>query len=415
MGITEFRKLKDEFIQQCSVSDLKYCGDRKTKVIVHVDGSFYLYCGYISQNLNADGTAFYPSKVADTACTLLYNTIKKIEKYKDIYEVHIFFDGLRPSSKKKTMELRKLKKGPKKNIIEVTNCMVKILNDHNYIMNNLVIGESEHEMMIHRNPNYPTILLSDDSDLFHISFGYNSVTFNDFIFIASKSLNSLYNVTDIHNTHLNKMPKLAFSLLCFLKGSDFTHNLFTTTMANAIISAYTSKENNFEVKKILNEIQRKLDTFKLKERQINETVRKSKALIYNQFDERPIETIEGIYSTADVCWLIKEFLKILILSKTSFLWNRQKIATKSTTIKADISAQIEALTWSVNYSLIGCKYNRYFDYIEFPSNLNCFSFYYYILEMDFNNIYDKMNTLNLNDIDKQQFICLLKSQRKYGV
>ncbi|UVX94872.1 FEN-1 [Callinectes sapidus nudivirus] len=411
MGIYEFRRTRINFLDSCKYEDL--CAHTKgIDLNLYFDGTFFMFSGLIQQNLNFEGTSYISQKVAETACTIIYNKVTKFAKNKRINEVHIFFDGIRPTSKKKTMALRKMKNSPNKNIPEIINHMIYILNDHNYIITNLVIGESEHEMMIHRDVSHATILISDDSDLFHISYARHSRTFNDFVYINMKADNMIYDIAKIHEKNFRRMPRLVFTLLCSLKGSDFTHNMFTATMMRAILSIYSNNKRNESATKIINDIAKKTDNFRESEIQVEYKLSKMNVVCYNNYEEGAIETISGIYDTSSVCWVIHQLLKLLLVSDMPFTWNRMQKQTieVSDNYIDDISKQIAALTWSVNYSLIGCRYDEYFNVIDFPTNIDYFKFYYYICCIENDDVYDKLKTINLENVDKRMFLKKIKSQ-----
>ncbi|QBB28618.1 hypothetical protein HgNV_013 [Homarus gammarus nudivirus] len=411
MGINDFKRIKQEFIQQTNLNKLRQYTDKRTKVKVYVDGSFYRYTGYISNNLNNEGSAYIPQRVAETAVTLIYNSVSRIEKIKDVIGVYVFFDGIRPTSKTKTSTIRQMRKTPKKNAREVLNCMMKLLNDHNYIINNLVIGESEHEMFLHRDPNYPSILLSDDSDLFHISFQYSSITVNDVIFIVTKSLRTSYDITQM-SKELRNVPKLIFTILCCLKGSDYTHSAFTTTMFLVLLKTYCDRQYMSSTSKaIMNDINDFCDNFKKMENKTNIHVKKVGPMTYNKLDEDDYDTIPGIFTINDVCWCIKQLLLLLGASTSPFVWNNDKYKNVETYAESiqSIKDQLESIVWFVNYSFLGCKYDKYFEPVTFPSSLSHFRLYLFILQVDYDDdIYDKLINTHLENTDKKQFLKTLK-------
>ena len=183
MGIADFREIKDTFIKITPFSIIKNY-TKNTPVDIYFDGSFYLYTGFINDNMNNI------ESIAETACYVINNIVNKIKRFNiNIQDVHIYFDGFKSSSKYKTMNIRRLKQPKHVKIHEVRNRVIEILNDNNFIIHNLIIGEAEHEMFIHRNTMRPSIMMTDDSDIFHIAYNYSSKTFNDFVFIGTKYLN----------------------------------------------------------------------------------------------------------------------------------------------------------------------------------------------------------------------------------
>lgn len=407
MGISDFREIKDTFIKTNPLSTIKEYTNN-TPVDIYVDGSFYIYTGFVSSNLELDDVTFNPQRVAETVCFVICNIITKIKRLKiPIGDVFVFFDGYKSFSKQKTMNIRRQKKKCL-NMTEIKNKTIEIMNENNFIINNLVLGEAEHEMFIHRNTMRPSIMLTDDSDIFHIAYKYNSRTFNDFVFIATKNLNFTCDVNDLKN-NFNNIPKMIFTLLCALKGCDYTYHTFTMTMLKTVFNEYLNP-SNLKIKKIIDNLNEYANKFKVKENNVEMLLSKCNTIVYNDFDEdEEFKVINGVYSIKDICICIKYLLEILLNTKRSFVWN--KLSKYDYPIHKSIYDQLEAITWTVNYSLIGCRYDEYFKNINYPSTLSVFNFYDCILKYEDGDVYDKIKYLNIVDVDRKLFI----NSYKYGI
>ena len=388
MGISEFREVKNNFIPKTSFSKLKDYTNHTTPVNVYIDGSFYTYTGFISQNLSSDGTYYIPNLVAQTVCNSIESSISKIRKLKfEIDNIYVFFDGVKSYSKQQTILKRRQKKQTCANMNKIVNTIIRNFNDLGYIINNLAIGEAEHEMFIYRNTSNPSIFLTDDSDMFHISYGYNSRTFNDYAFLGTKSLNFTCDLYKLKECNFKNMPKLVFTTLCGLKGCDYTYDTFTKSMYITAIKEFINPSNH-DCLLIVEELKNFCKRFKKFEfLTISNIHSHLKPIIYNSLtEEKDYVTISGIYTINDVCFVIKLLLKLLICSSYKFQWNK----TQHTFCKDDgILAQIQTLTWTVNYSLIGCRYNKYFENISYPQKLDIFTFYATLLSFKNDIVFDK--------------------------
>ncbi|UOT91777.1 FEN-1 [Aratus pisonii nudivirus] len=403
MGISEFREIKKEFIEMDPLTDLKILTSN-TPVDIYIDGSFYLYTGLIDKNLNSDGVTYNCEMAADTVCVLIYNIINKIKKLKIIIgDVYVFFDGVKPKSKQKTMQIRNDKKQNKDELFKIKNLIIKMFNDQKYVMCNLVLGEAEHDMFTFRNTIRPSIMLTDDSDVFHIAYNYNSRTFNDYTFIATKHLNFTCNLQNLVKK-LNNVPKLIFVLLCALKGSDFTCHTFTTSMFKVILSEFKNPSCG-RTRKIIENL-KDLANYQDKELKISNELGKLNSVVYNHLDEESeYVTIDGIYQMDVVCLCIKGLLKILIETEYKFNWNQKCVQIDNETYHYEtIFDQLKAITWTVNYSLIGSRYSNYFSNINFPTDLDKYKFYFFILEYEGGDVYSKLTQTKFMNVDRTLFL-----------
>lgn len=375
MGISDFRKIREIFIPESSLTALDQFVAKPVKVNVYVDGSFYIYLGCSTFNMNQDSKSYSSRKVAESAATIIYNNVCKIKKIRDVANVIVFFDGKRPRPKLKTSKKRIASKSIQLNVCESIYHLCKILNSHNYIIYNLTIGESEHEIVIHRDVSLPSIILTDDSDIFHIAYDYEDMTCNDYIFVCSKNLATTYDLYSLPK--IMKMPKMLFSLLCILRGCDFTKSTFTTTMMMAIIQEY----KNGSCSDLIRELEQRCKRFNVEEKEIAYTIRKSDSIVYNNIisEEVEMEQINGIYKADDVVFIMKLLLKMLLQSKMKFRWNVEDKQSLISCRKFNIQTHLDCIVWSLNYGLIGSRYVDYNKKLEPPNVVDFFLFYYWIL------------------------------------
>ena len=445
MGIPSFYKLlKDLSIPQTTLDYLSKISECKP-INIYIDLPIILFSGCISENKkNISNTTYDESLVAETAFKILHLNILNAKKKFKINKIICYTDGIRPSMKIYTSTHRKSVSNSKSfNTQKALKYLCDLINSNltSVELRNLIIGESESECFNRRDVNFPSLILTDDSDVFHISYKYTKQTEYDLVFIGTKYFRSLY---DMSNIDFN-MPRLAFLVLLMLKGSDFTEKIFTDTMVLALAKIWMTSNVNTKLRvdicdkyKEINKIAHK---YKNKEIEIQHqnTSDTFKPIILNKVnceyviltDEEScsevldddkstiIKRIPNIYNYSCVSKIVKLFIEILILLKRknthlTFRWNasNNKIRKYYTAIrnnddnnnKNNISnnsnntrAILNALTWAVNYSSIGAFYRYYEDtiYYEYAILHRPFNFYASMLKSDHSIMNESVMTLTI--------------------
>lgn len=411
-----------------NLNDLKFVVCNKP-IDIYIDGSFYLYTGFIPVNLKNENV-YDDYKVANTVFELIENSLMKIKEFNiNIGTVRVYFDGKKPVCKYKTMTQRRKRNIKIQGLQNIRAHLCRMLNDANVELHNLIIGEAEHEMFIHRNASRPSIMLTDDSDLFHIAYGYDSRTVNDIAFMGVKSFNFTCNLEDLYGTFQN-MPKIMFVVLCALKGSDFTCDTITTTMFKAVLFEFRNPSSE-RIKHILDKIYILGKKYKDIEIKVQYKVAKWKASLYNEIefendcndsmypddyndDDAGVsdyERIDDVYEIADVILCIKYMLYILKFTSYKFRWNStSKCEANEPSLiieewyKDAIFNQMQVVHWTVNYSLIGSRYIKYFNEINQPSFMPTFAFYYAILSYKSGCLYKTLENLKLQKMKRFSFM-----------
>nr|WOZ57604.1 FEN-1 [Menippe mercenaria nudivirus] len=410
MGVSDFRKIRDANVEFKSITSIPQMVYRNILTDVCFDGSLYLYSGLIRNNM--DGIDSYDlDKVADTVARKVLTTIDLIQHYKvRVGDVYIYFDGRKPCAKIPTMVARRIGR-PIMDIEYVKVQVSRLLNNYDVKINNLIIGESEHEMFIHRNANRPTILVTDDSDIFHIAYNYDSRTVNDKIFVATKNLHFTCDMSTIYN-NFNKMPKLIFTTLCAMRGCDYTPDLITNTMLNAIISEFKTPTSE-ATSRIISQMNSICDVYKKQEFDIQTKLAKLQPSLYNKVSsvddlvgDGPVvaeyEVMREVYSIEDVVHCMRLIMMLLKCTKNSYRWNSVKIKGDNhseESYKIMCSNVIASIHWTVNYSLIGCRYEDYFKKVSRPGSVEPFVIYYVLL-LASDDIFKTIEKTSLRNIDK---------------
>ncbi|UHB41738.1 FEN-1 [Macrobrachium rosenbergii nudivirus] len=388
MGISDFRKIKDTHIESLSFADCKKQIPPNTNINIHVDGSFYLFSGYTTYNLDTNSNTFIPEYVAETAAAVIYNKIAIFKKLfvKSKVFVYVYFDGKSPFNKHHTSNKRKLKQKNDLKYKECMNLLIEKLNEHNYIIYNLIVGEAEHEMITHRTANNPSFIMTDDTDIFHIAYKLDSITYNDYMFNITKD-NSIY---DIINLDIGNMPKICFSILCHLKGSDYFPTIITVSMFLSIINAFKNYENEpTVVKNIIDDINSSVNETLENERAIE--LRKNTLIHYNNTSTIKYTPIDNLYSSIEIAMFIKKLILIVSLTDLRVTWCKQNIRDVNE-MSDNILNVLNMITWAVNYSYLGASYKNYTNLYTLMSKPNSYTFYAFLLTLESgDDLFNKIN------------------------
>lgn len=400
MGILNFRTVMGHLIKEVKLEQLLLLAPN-TPVNVYFDGSLYMYRGCIPSALNSK--KIYNSRlVAENTHNKILNIIKFFVNSKvEINKVYIYFDGNRPTLKTHTSEKRQnkneievedqIKKVAQINRIQVQNYLAEYINKYTNIeMQNLIVGEGEHEAFIRRDRTIPSIICTDDSDIYHIAYNYIPDNYNDYVFLCSTNL-EFRNLNELYNNI--KIPTLAFRLLLMLKGSDFTRNIFTPTMIQGILKAFQHQSDS-TISSYVDKITTICDKYQKREISCNEINKVNKANILNNincFDISPV-AIANIYTLEHVYTILRYFLLILLNQEiyTKITWNIQRQGYYDSSIN-NLHNELKSLYWAVNYSLIGSGFEEYSNTdFTYTLNFSPFSFFTIILKntyKEYTNIY----------------------------
>ena len=191
-------------------------------VNIYIDGLLYLFCGVVgheSNNITIANTAYY---------TILHHINKIKEAHIDIHKIYFILDGQRPAIKCGTSELRRKRIKLPFDLNESKVELIRLLSRvDKMVIKPLTIGEAEMDAFMSRDVSRPSFILTDDSDLIHIAYGYTPQTSDDHVYILRKKLQLIY---DCAIPPSPEIPSIAFKTLAFSTGSDFTTQLFTKSM-----------------------------------------------------------------------------------------------------------------------------------------------------------------------------------------
>lgn len=250
MGIQHANKLITECLlgskalcKQSIIRTLIYQSNEKPINVV-IDGSLFIFSGCIEENkiytyndesMHTD-TRFCEDRIAKTVYLSLRTLINKFDSMFRVNKYIFYVDGLKPALKKHTMTTRKIKSlfSPKLAIVKLSKLLHK--NMPNVEVVRLLRGEAEHEFFRCRDTTRANILVTEDTDLYHIAYGYTKQSVYDNCYMYKRKQDDYLDLY-LFKSLLN-MPKLLFSILLFMKGSDFTEPLLTDTMVKCMLSLY---------------------------------------------------------------------------------------------------------------------------------------------------------------------------------
>ena len=403
MGIADFKKLRTNFLEPTSALELKEQLRNYKCINVFVDGSLYLFSGFTKNNQNPDGKSYHSEYVAETAAGVVYNKISHIRKYiHPKVNVIIYIDGTRPRNKEATSQIRKSKQKIEMNIQNCLFLFLQKLHQHNYILYNLILGEAEHEMVIRRSASIPSLFMTDDTDIFHITYGMPRGSSQDLLYTFRKDTL----VYDLSTMDFGNMPKVCFTLLCHLRGSDFAPSVFTVSMVSAVIQAFKDyKTLDPLLKMLIDQVHSAVK--ESEELATYEKIQENPLLVYNNISNKENKPITPIYTTLDIGLLIKKLLFIAISSQEPrTCWPRKGGAYFCTHI--NLQNILNSITWAVNYSFIGAAFKDFFVNSHTPEKVDPYTFYNFIITLEEDvPIHDTLNSLPMCDItlDKFKKIC----------
>lgn len=402
MGIVQLNKLIRSYFKDIE------CELPTTKYNISFDGSLFLFSGCVSEALQSSNNSFSTSPnirydeeiIVQIALKNVSDFILKFPNYNNVY---FFVDGLKPANKGYTSGQRTI------NIAFDPHSAMNMLLDEIRLKLPFVkickfsIGESEHEFFLKRDRNIPNILLTNDTDLFHISFDYLKGSDSDIVYYIQKNTTSVISErrSDYHQPYfvrekskhltcfrLDKLnfvkyglPKIIFTIISFLKGSDYTPSLISSTMAESLIAIFLrfnrSGIDNDVITIILNKILEKCRSFHNFEMAYMTRLNEENMLHNYSNDPNSLhieninnkldcgESFDEIYKKSEVEDILTLLILLLVKIKQdsvgSFVWCRNSAITGLNVddVVFKKNNYMNLLTWSVNYSLLGSKFSKY--------------------------------------------------------
>ncbi|CAD6222446.1 GSCOCT00014060001.2-RA-CDS [Cotesia congregata] len=220
MGIYNINRVCKDLLEKASIKIPK---DLDCKI--YVDGLVVWYCGHLSEQLN--------KRVATKKLTTVLNQLEFEFKF-NVKRIKIYFDGTPPAYKKNSQNYR-----PRLARAIESWGRELMFNDKRIQVVRLQHGEAESECFFQRNGKLASIIITNDTDIYHIVYRYQRLTVNDNVYFYIIDKKELFDAS-LFETILNKN---AFKLLIFLRGSDYNDPLFTPQMVKSILDLINSKKN----------------------------------------------------------------------------------------------------------------------------------------------------------------------------
>lgn len=250
MGINNGISIFTKIIPECYPQ-------RGRKYGIVFDGNIYLYSGLTNLNNNISENNITCSRNAYSKITSNISYLQQV--LGDDITIKIYFDGKAPVLKMPTQVKRRenFKHNCNMNIVKLE--LIKLLEntDHNgkpaYIVINDAIGEGESNMFFERDVTKPTILVTQDSDIFNIILNYKPQNESDQVYIYLPNKKTFYDI----NAYELLLKPCALKLLAILSGSDFNDSILTQSMINKILEVASTAyyDGNFPDEITINNIE----------------------------------------------------------------------------------------------------------------------------------------------------------------
>lgn len=215
MGLHYAFHLVDQCTKTVSISDLP---KRFTLVF---DGLLFIYS---TQNEACE------LEMADKVVLVIMEHIQLLHRHAPFSNFTTVFllDGKSPHAKKHTQSKRNY---PNKNIEMVKARLADILPIRGVQVLQLAAGEAECEAL-HQRPSGPIVIVTNDSDMFHLGYRYDMRNPNDKVFYAKRKFETIY---DFSQPTIN-VDKTVFKILLFCCGTDFSASIITRSMFGDIMA-----------------------------------------------------------------------------------------------------------------------------------------------------------------------------------
>lgn len=137
-------------------------------------------------------------------------------------------DGQSPYAKKHTQSKRTYNKS--KNMEVVKQRVLSILPNRGVRVVQLDVGEAEAEALHQRQG--PVVIVTNDSDMFHLGYRYDRRNESDRVFYAKRRFETIYDFSQ----PLFRLDRTLFKILLICCGTDFSSSIITRTMFEDIMA-----------------------------------------------------------------------------------------------------------------------------------------------------------------------------------
>jgi hypothetical protein len=152
-------------------------------------------------------------------------------------KVVVMFDGVTPPLKQRTQSKRVPLPVDRKTLTDKISSTFKAncVCARSQICE-LQSGEAECEAYFLRNlfrgHARATLIMTEDTDVFHLLYDYPKVHESDKIFVGMKHLNKIYDFSE----NVFSVPRILVKFLCALSGTDFTSHVISKSMLSNIVN-----------------------------------------------------------------------------------------------------------------------------------------------------------------------------------
>lgn len=218
MGVLRFSRIFKPFTSDYTLTHL----DDSVIYNVVVDGTLVLFKGL------ADRTQAHDEFNISRDAKQYLDSIIRSFNFR-IGSVKVYIDGISPTMKTRTSKNRIRVFDVKK----ATGYFVDLCKTSGMEVIELMYGESEMQMLLERDPNTPTVAITNDSDVYTLCYGKK--------WKHPVYLHNRYNFINLTSFSIEDMHRNIFVSLILLTGTDYTQSLFTESMSLAIIKCYENR------------------------------------------------------------------------------------------------------------------------------------------------------------------------------
>lgn len=368
MGILNANNVLAEYLTNAEINlkDL----DKTQNYDVAFDGSLLLFTGCTKSNLDIasdyDKTEAIATSATHTVRSIYYH-LKSLGI--PIFSMKLYFDGQRPSLKRITSQNRQTKSinFDRKAALSKFSTIASQRIDNLEIIA-LRVGEAENEFFLRRSRCRPTIFCTNDTDMFHLAYkAIDILEPNCYMYQLSRKQLRVY---DLKIFNVADLSRNSLKLLLFCLGSDFTQPIISPSMFRALLIAVeTTKDSQLLdcIQSLYNELENKYDEQFLKDLGTSpKFLRDTLNMVYDK--SKVYEVIEYKITVDNVERSLLQLNRLFsymrkhkeIFPKFTYCHQNKQIVDK-TNINNDCENYSNCITWSVNYSNIGCSVKHYTD------------------------------------------------------
>lgn len=235
MGILNFGSVFRKYVVQHTLSSI----DNSIPYNIYADGNLVLHKGAYNHCID-------PYVIAENAYNHFMLLVNGLRRNYDIRRVMIYIDGVSPTMKQKTSQRRH--HHVKFDVHTALDHFKTLFDNQSVDIKQLELGESEMQMILERDTSVASLLVTSDSDVYHVAYDRCHDTAPLYLLTNGPSF------VDLTNFTVRGMPRNLFTCIVLLMGTDYTQSLVTSTMVMSIIECFSMRESDSVLEESFNTI-----------------------------------------------------------------------------------------------------------------------------------------------------------------